>query len=167
LAFDNSGNLYAAGIFDTAGGISATNIAKWDGHAWSALGSGINGGNGGAAPEVFALALDGAASLFVGGNFAAVGTNVSVNVGKAILAGPTPNHIVLANAGGGTNVITYLGTPGANYALDLATSLAPPVRWIPQTTNTASTANAATAGYLTFTNSNRLPQAYYRTRQVP
>jgi hypothetical protein len=77
------------------------------------------------------------------------------------------NRLLLANEGVGTNVITYLGTPGANYALDLATNLAPAVNWILQRTNTASTANAATAGYLMFTNSNHLRQAYYRTRQVP
>ncbi|SPE58146.1 exported hypothetical protein [Verrucomicrobia bacterium] len=36
-------NLYAGGSFSTAGGVPATNIAKWDGSAWSALGSGLNG----------------------------------------------------------------------------------------------------------------------------
>ena len=34
-------NLYAGGWFTTAGGVPATNIAKWDGSAWSALGSGM------------------------------------------------------------------------------------------------------------------------------
>jgi hypothetical protein len=86
---------------------------------------------------------------------------------KALLTGPTPSQLLLANAGGGANVLTYLGTSGANYALDPATNLAPPVNWIPQTTNTASTANLATAGYVTFTNLNHLPRAYYRTRAVP
>src|SRR5262245_39976875 len=39
-----SGNdLYAGGHFTTAGGIVATNIAKWNGSTWSALGSGIGG----------------------------------------------------------------------------------------------------------------------------
>ena len=33
-------NLYAGGDFTTAGGSAATNIAKWDGSSWSALGSG-------------------------------------------------------------------------------------------------------------------------------
>ncbi|HUI91564.1 MAG TPA: hypothetical protein VLX68_04865 [Chitinivibrionales bacterium] len=31
LALDKSGNLYAGGDFDTAGGVLANNIAKWDG----------------------------------------------------------------------------------------------------------------------------------------
>ena len=34
-------NLYAGGNFTTAGGVPANYIAKWDGSAWSALGSGI------------------------------------------------------------------------------------------------------------------------------
>ena len=33
--------LYVAGDFETAGGVSARNIAKWDGTAWSALGNAI------------------------------------------------------------------------------------------------------------------------------
>ena len=35
-------NLYAGGDFTTAGGVSANYIAKWDGSAWSALGSGMS-----------------------------------------------------------------------------------------------------------------------------
>ena len=36
-------DLYAGGYFTTAGGVTANNIAKWDGSAWSALGSGMGG----------------------------------------------------------------------------------------------------------------------------
>ena len=36
-------NLYAGGDFTTAGGVPANHIAKWNGSAWSALGSGIDG----------------------------------------------------------------------------------------------------------------------------
>jgi hypothetical protein len=81
-------DLYAGGYFTTAGGVTATNIAKWDGSAWSALGSGVDG-------WVWALALDGAGHLFVGGAFSLAGTNVSpkiaqANVGSAptVLASP-------------------------------------------------------------------------------
>jgi trimeric autotransporter adhesin len=50
-AFDNAsvydvkvmgGNLYACGLFTSAGGVPANNIARWDGSSWSALGSGFN-----------------------------------------------------------------------------------------------------------------------------
>ena len=45
-------DVYAGGAFTTAGGSAATNIAKWNGSSWSALGSGING-------QVLALAVSG------------------------------------------------------------------------------------------------------------
>src|SRR5207237_7668544 len=38
-----NGDLIAAGNFTTAGGVPASNIARWNGSAWAALGSGING----------------------------------------------------------------------------------------------------------------------------
>src|SRR5262245_39746546 len=36
-------DLIAAGGFTDAGGVAVTNIARWDGESWSALGSGIVG----------------------------------------------------------------------------------------------------------------------------
>jgi trimeric autotransporter adhesin len=39
-AYNN--NLFAGGVFDTAGGKPANNIAKWDGTSWHALGKGAN-----------------------------------------------------------------------------------------------------------------------------
>ena len=41
LACDSGGNLYAGGMFSCAGDTDCVGIAKWDGNAWSALGSGI------------------------------------------------------------------------------------------------------------------------------
>ena len=43
--FDDGGGpaLVVGGSFATAGGVPAANIAKWNGSAWSALGSGVNG----------------------------------------------------------------------------------------------------------------------------
>ena len=58
-------DLYAGGLFDTAGGVAANNIAKWNGSAWSALGSGMNS-------YVYALASSGA-TLYAGGAFTMVG----------------------------------------------------------------------------------------------
>src|SRR5579862_4907822 len=43
LACDTLGNLYAGGDFTTAGGVTANSIAKWNGSAWTSLGSGMNG----------------------------------------------------------------------------------------------------------------------------
>lgn len=67
------GKLIAGGDFITAGGVSASRIAVWDGSAWSALGSGIGGTN----VQVSALTVyDG--KLIVGGYFETAG-GVTVN----------------------------------------------------------------------------------------
>ncbi len=61
--------LYAGGVFTSAGGTSASRIARWDGSSWSAVGSGTDG-------EVSALqpcVIGGAAVLVAGGAFANAG----------------------------------------------------------------------------------------------
>lgn len=75
VTVDGSGNLYVGGVFTTVGGSPATNVVKWNGNAWSALGSGITGVNNGA---VEALTTDGSGSLYAGGNFTNAG-GISVN----------------------------------------------------------------------------------------
>jgi len=40
MAADANGNVYVGGRFSWAGEVSVSNIAKWDGTAWSALQSG-------------------------------------------------------------------------------------------------------------------------------
>ena len=42
LQCDKNGNLYAAGYFGSAGGVTTSNIAMWNGTKWSALGGGIS-----------------------------------------------------------------------------------------------------------------------------
>lgn len=65
----SGGALYAAGTFTTAGGVTARNVARWDGAAWSALGMGLEGIYGTA---VHGLALaDG--QLYATGVFDAAG----------------------------------------------------------------------------------------------
>jgi hypothetical protein len=64
--------LYAGGYFMTAGGVTANNIAKWNGVAWSAVGGGVNS-------SVFALrgfdivTVPGLYGLYAGGEFTAAG----------------------------------------------------------------------------------------------
>ncbi len=62
--------LYAGGIFDTAGGLSANRVAKWNGVQWLPLGSGMDS-------DVFALAVSGS-NLYAGGHFTVAG-GVSAN----------------------------------------------------------------------------------------
>jgi trimeric autotransporter adhesin len=66
------GDLYVTGSFATAGAGTAANIARWDGTAWSALGSGLNGTG-------YALAVLGG-RLYVGGRFSAAGTTAANGV---------------------------------------------------------------------------------------
>src|SRR5438093_76929 len=74
---DGSGNLYIGGPFTGVGDTVATYVAKWNGSGWSALGSGIGGGDGVYPTAVQALAVAGS-DLYAGGNFArAVGREAS------------------------------------------------------------------------------------------
>jgi hypothetical protein len=66
----SGGTLYAGGEFTTAGGVSATNIAQWNGSRWSPLGSGMNS-------FVSALAVS-EGTLYAGGEFTTAG-GVSAN----------------------------------------------------------------------------------------
>lgn len=66
LAVTPNGDLIAGGLFTTAGGVSASNIARWNGSAWSALGSGIN-------RDVYALAVLQNGDLVAGGRFDGAG----------------------------------------------------------------------------------------------
>ena len=75
LAFDTSGNLYAAGSFASAGGGTANRIAEWDGSEWLPLGSGMNS-------EVYALVTDTHGNLFAGGNFTSAGGVAANRIAK-------------------------------------------------------------------------------------
>lgn len=72
--FDDGGGdgpaLYATGHFQSAGGVEV-DIARWDGHSWSPLGSGTDGGI--RALHVFDDGLGGGPALYAGGKFAIAG----------------------------------------------------------------------------------------------
>ncbi len=110
-------DLYAGGYFNTAGGVPANYIAKWDGSAWSALSSGMSS-------EVYALAVSGT-NLYAGGTFTTA-DGVPANYiakwdGSTWSAlGPGLNGSVRALAVRGTNLYAggYFTTAGgvpANY----------------------------------------------------
>jgi len=66
IAVDNAGLVYVAGSFTTAGGVTASNIAMWDGSSWYPLDDGLNG-------TVWALAIGDDGHLYAGGEFSASG----------------------------------------------------------------------------------------------
>ena len=67
-------DVYVGGSFSTAGGISATNVAKWNGSTWSALGIGVNN-------DVYALTVS-SNDLYVGGLFLKAGGLTANRVAK-------------------------------------------------------------------------------------
>jgi hypothetical protein len=84
LALAVSGSdLYAGGNFDTAGGVTANCIAKWDGSSWSALGSGITAGPIGNEQSIYvsALAVSGS-DVYAGGDFTAAGGVAANGIAK-------------------------------------------------------------------------------------
>jgi hypothetical protein len=70
-----NGNLYAGGIFDSAGGKPASEIAKWDGTKWSNVGAGFNGKYLG----VYTLAVYDS-SLYAGGDFTKSGATTVMGI---------------------------------------------------------------------------------------
>jgi len=77
-------NLFAGGQFTTAGGVSASYIAEWNGSSWSALGSGLSGFVTGA---VFALAVSDN-NLFAGGSFTKAGNKAAISMAEANFTAP-------------------------------------------------------------------------------
>ena len=69
LAYGADGSLYAGGSFTSMGGVANTRgIAKWDGSAWSALGTGTSVGG-----TVYALAVGPNGVLYAAGDFTSMG----------------------------------------------------------------------------------------------
>lgn len=95
LAVLPNGDIVAAGVFGEAGGAPATNIARWDGAAWHALGAGV-----GVVPQALVVLPNG--DLLVGGTFATAGGVPVANVARwdgnawspvgSGLPGPSPFH---------------------------------------------------------------------------
>jgi trimeric autotransporter adhesin len=67
-------DLYVGGWFTQAGDVAANHIAKWDGSAWSSLGSGVN-------DWVFDIAVSGS-DIYVGGFFTQAGGVAANRIAK-------------------------------------------------------------------------------------
>jgi hypothetical protein len=64
--------LYVGGFFETAGGVPVTNIARWDGSSWSAVGDGLPGGDAPSTCAVWDMVTfddGGGNALYAGGSF--------------------------------------------------------------------------------------------------
>ncbi|MFI4915808.1 MAG: GC-type dockerin domain-anchored protein [Phycisphaerales bacterium JB060] len=114
---DGSGPaLYAAGAFSQAGGVPASNIARWDGRGWSAVGTGEAQGLSGGAPIVYHLAVYDAGDgpqLYATGGFTRAGGPEGVtargiarwdgrswsSVGDAQIDSPAPMEVFDEGAG--------------------------------------------------------------------
>lgn len=97
LAADGS-NVYAGGSFDSAGGVGAQNIARWNGAAWSALSAGAGTTN----DVVEALAVSGS-DVYAGGRFTTPGTHLAHYNGAAwsqLGSGVNGDVLALALSGG-------------------------------------------------------------------
>ena len=68
IAIAGNGDVYAGGYFATAGEVNASNIARWNGSEWSALGSGMD-----TYSEVYALTIAGNGDVYAGGYFTMAG----------------------------------------------------------------------------------------------
>ena len=79
LAVDESGNVYAGGAFNVAGGWPAGHVAKWDGLQWTTLGTGAeNGVSGGGVNAIITYGRD----IYVGGGFAQAGTVSAIKAAR-------------------------------------------------------------------------------------
>jgi hypothetical protein len=155
-------DLYAGGEFTRAGGVTANNIAKWDGTAWSVLGSGMDS-------DVLALAVNGT-DLYAGGWFATAGGVPANGIAKwngsawsalgSGMGGLDPFVYALAAGGaghlfvGGTFSLT--GTNVSPYIAQANLGSAPTVLASPQT----QTAEAGTTVILTVDATGEPPPAY-------
>ncbi len=118
-AVDNS-NVYVGGEFTSAGGVSANNIAKWNGSNWQAMGTGTNA-------QVLSIYAKDNSNVYVGGYFGIAGGN-SIGSGIARWDGATwramgtgtSRHVLAIFALDNSNVyvggnFTLAGGIGANY----------------------------------------------------
>ncbi len=82
--FDDDGStgpaLYVGGAFTTAGGQAASRIARWDGVAWSPLGTGMNSSV--VTLATFDIGGDAGPALYAGGDFTTAGGNASAHLAK-------------------------------------------------------------------------------------
>jgi hypothetical protein len=99
-----SNDVYVAGIFKSASGVNATNIARWDGAQWHAMGGGPSGTN-------TALAIVGT-TIYTAGNFTNIGGVAARHVAR--WNGSAWEPLAPGTAGEILTRVSCLGTDGTN-----------------------------------------------------
>jgi hypothetical protein len=114
-------NVYVGGAFESIGNVAAVSVAKWNGTAWSALGSGVQG-------TVYSVVVNGG-DIYVGGLFNSAGSVPTNSIAKwdgigwsALGVGTQAGGNVVAIAVDGSNVYAggYFDTIGGTYTRRLA-----------------------------------------------
>ncbi len=96
IAVDSSGNIYAGGAFISVNGVTANNVARWNGNVWSAMDSGVDG-------QVLSVLVDNSDNVYVGGFF--------------------PNHLARWNGSSWVSIGTSLGNYVQCLATDRANNI--------------------------------------------
>lgn len=135
LATLSNGDLVAAGRFQTAGAVSVSSVARWNGAAWSTMGAGLDN-------TVSSLTVLSNGALVAGGEFANSGTRIALRlaqwngttwsplesgIGSRVRALATLSTGAVVAGGDGPIVQrdavgwSVLGTPPATPSFDLTT----------------------------------------------
>lgn len=100
-------HVYVGGSFSVAGGVTATNVARWDGVTWAPLGGGLSGGPG---ALVLSLAVAPNGDLVAGGVFNQAGNRAARNIARWNGTEWSPLAEGLGATGGGTvQALGFLG----------------------------------------------------------
>lgn len=161
LAWVNT-NLYAAGNFTNASGITASGVAGWNGSSWFALGSGLYStvfSGPGSGLSLAAANND----LYVGGTFTSAGDKPAISISRwnDQMNFYPPPHPFLTRAVWLTNrqfQFRLAGTSGESYILQGSTNM---TSWTSLLTNTTPLFD------YTDTNAGNFPNRFYRARLGP
>ena len=115
VAVASNGDVYVGGNFNRAGSIVANDVAKWNGTAWSSLGTGTSNGVGTGTPtsgikDVYALAIAANGDVYVGGDFNRAGGLVANGVAK--WNGSAWSSLGTGSTNGVDNIVYALATAG-------------------------------------------------------
>lgn len=102
-----NGDLLVGGLFTSFGGVTLRGLARWDGNAWSPIGSGTNAGMSGTSALANAILVASDGSVYIGGGFPGVGGIAANNI---VRWSPTTGLIspLGSGVGGTVNAIAEL-----------------------------------------------------------